>query len=302
MIKASYVGILLFALVVSGCEREIDYSELTPEELEILYQHGDDHLLPRLCEAYARWYLERPEEEWWMDGIEYRREVGDRFLTYCERAHTLRREKRAACYLRSYYQSLIEQGEGYLGEFIVYLKGCGSEETYRAFVEGDARIVALAEHAITALAYLGEAKGATVMGQRLGEVITLFRLYVEDLKQSEGKVVLLSDQASALVPTFEDVLTTLQQLEAVYEQVVAGSRDPSGAQDVLEKLWWLLPSMEHAVRDRGKVVFRVNTLVYGTEHLNKDLLLRIVDTLTEFKRYKEGYIRHYHTYLKEKKE
>lgn len=298
MVKSmEFLGLLAICLicVVTGCsgKQEINYSELKAEELEILYRHGKEQLLPNICEAYAKWYLERPEAEWRIEGAEYKKKDGEKFLQYCSKSFKIHGDKLSACYLKSYYQSLVDKEKVYLAEFIFYLKNCGNETNYKAFLEKDSRVTAMADHALTSLKYLAGSKDPTELLKRIKKVSALFRRYVEDLKQVEGDAVLFSGRISDLVIAFDGVANTLETMKILLDQTRVHQKDISAAQSSVEKMLWHVSNLERDVTAFLEVVISVNGALLNPESLNKDLLLHIKDTLDEFKKRRDAWIKDY---------
>ncbi len=208
---------LLFYFI-SGCTKipEIDYDDLTAEELEVLYNNGKHFLLPDLCRAYARWYLETLDKEWWLYGLEYKKQAGIKLKRYCEESFRKGRNKKAACYLESYYRNLLNEGDLKIGEFIVFSKECRGTEFYRGFINNDSMVLATVEHAFDMLEYLSDAEDFKSVRKRLKTTISIFDLYIKNLKRLKDKTVLLLEHTGEIIEIFEDTSAIMTQLQNSY--------------------------------------------------------------------------------------
>ncbi|MEJ5299487.1 MAG: hypothetical protein WHS38_00680 [Thermodesulforhabdaceae bacterium] len=281
------VGIFLFVLVAinfSGCagkDEPIDYDELTAEELEILYLHGRTFLLPKLCNAYAKWYLERPEAEWWLEGIERKEDAGSRFISYCTKAYYTSKDQEAARYLKFYYLLNLERKPTYLGDFLFYLKGGGEKGVYEAFVEHDAHFTAIAEHGLSIVNRLLGSDGTKSDSVSVKQLADLFNRYVTDLKQLESKVLIFSGTIHVLTLNMENIATVLNKTTDDFKAVS------------------LLKEFRHQIESGTSFAIAIDRVVKAPENLNKDLLLIIVDGLNDFKKNKEKYFNQYESFLRE---
>ncbi len=299
IIKYLSTFVVILAFLLSGCweRKPINYSELNAEELEILYQNGREQLLQDVCEAYARWYLERPETEWWIEGVEYKKKDGEKLLHYCSKSFKIHKNKHSACYLKSYYQSLAESGEIYLAEFIFYLKYCGNDNAYRAFIEKDSRVSAIADHSLGSLKYLAGSKDPNEFLSRIKKVSALFRQYINDFKQIENEVALFSGQINDLIIVFEGISKTLENMDRVLTQIKVTSKDVSTAKSYFEEVLWHINTLEGDLTKFLDIVVKVNSSLSSTESLNKDLILDVKDTIEEFKKRRDTWISNYDGYL-----
>jgi hypothetical protein len=285
MIRAGFVVFLVFVLSsLFGCaekEELINYDELTAEELEILYNHGKTFVLPRLCNAYAVWYLERPEAEWWLEGMERKEEAGSKFIRYCEKAYATSKDKEAACQLKSYYLLNLEKKPNWLGEFLFYLKECGENKAYQAFVEHDAHFTAIAEHGLSVVNKVLESGEMKSDPLEVNKVVPLFNRYVTDLKQLESTVLVFSGEIHRFTLSLEDMALLLGKT----------GNDP--------RTKAMLKEFKHQLESETSFALKINKVVYAPENLNKDLLLKVIDALGDFKKNKEKYFSQYEALLGE---
>ncbi len=230
--KLTSKSIILFLILVlfyltGGCTKipEIDYEDLTAEELEILYNNGKHFLLPNLCKAYAKWYLETLDKEWWLYGLEYKKEAGLKLKKYCNESFKKGKNKAAACYLEAYYRDLLNEGNLKIGKFIVFSRECRDAEFHRRFVNNDSMVLATVEHAMDMLKYLSEAKSFESAKKRLKITISLFDLYVKNLKQLRDKTILLLEQMGEVIEIFEDTSIVMTQLQNSYNNAMWADSD-----------------------------------------------------------------------------
>lgn len=270
-------AMVIIIMLASACSRQdaaINYDELTAEELEILYQQGHRNILNKLCDAYAKWYLERPEAEWWLDGSEYKREAGLKFVDYCQKAYSLENNKKAADHLRSYYLSLIDKQPLYLGEFIFYLKGSENTKIYESFVEYDSHFVALIEHSVMMIDKI-LSMNRYKFSDNTSEMIALFDRYRKDLKRIEPNLFMFSAEIRLIISMFDNLIESLGKARSDFE------------------MGWIIGEFRGQIKTVGTFVTNISRIIDNPESLNKDILVKISDILAVFKQNKEKYFKQY---------
>ncbi|SFM60807.1 hypothetical protein SAMN05660836_00823 [Thermodesulforhabdus norvegica] len=294
-------ALFLFFLVVAityGCSRTepLDYDELMPEELEILVRSGKTGLMPRLCYAYARAYLETPYEEWWVVGEDYKEEIKGRFTAYCADLYKSTGDSTAACYLENYYRSTVEEGEIYLAELIYYRKGCGKSDPVEVFLQSDARVLAVVEHIPSTLTYLKNATSDYDLYTRIDRAVNLFNRYLSDLKTAQENAVLYQNYVPALIESLKGLNTTFIRLKLSLKNLL----NSTYVTEVIAEISRIRSLIEDLSTDVSLLSGHINKIKMTTAdayRTNKDIMLKVGKELEQFRQNKEKFLQEYNRYL-----
>ncbi len=217
-------GIFIAFLIIltPACSKipQLDYEELTAEELEILYNVGHSRLLPLVCKSYGRLYLESIDEEWRIYGPDYKKEVESKLLSYCKKSFDVTGSKSAACNLKAYYKSLLEEDIVKLPQYILFLTECNSPDTDKQnLINNDSKMLAIVEHALCTMDRLSKTSDFRTMQGQLGKTSEIFGLYLTDLEALKNNLAFLTAQIDNTIETFQYIKTTLEYLQNSYSNM-----------------------------------------------------------------------------------
>ncbi len=223
MKTVSGIFLLSAMLLMNGCRIEtVDYQALSPEETEILYEHGHPELLDNVCRKYQGLFAGTDQGEWLIYGSGYRKEVEEKFVKYCGKAFK-NGDGSAACSLMDYYRSKFWSRPAVFPNFLSYLRGCGNSNLLKQFITNDSMAMAVTETAVSVMkrdyaAWAGNEEKTAADFQATAAVLSES---FQDLEHAEGAFVLFSSRQALLFSTLKGLKENYEMPLADLEAILA---------------------------------------------------------------------------------
>lgn len=283
------LGVFVCLLLVACKTEKVNYESLSPEEVEILYNQGHPELLKLVCEKYNTIFSTTADEQWLIFEGSYRKDIKEKFLSYCKKS-SQEGDKKAACYLYEFYKAELWAGNPDFSNFLMYLKKCGEDESIRQFLDNDAIVMAVSEIVKRILSSSNNSDESVVsLIKRFSGIVDSLNECVNDMEKIKGNLVLFSSQESLLLRTIIDMRKNFRIRLSAIKKISQGNGHFNMPDiDVLNR------DIQKSINDFIDVYSEIKKQMSSPD---KDAMLHIADIMKDFGDNKDKYFKKYHQKL-----